>query len=250
MPCYPAFALLIGCVMDRCEQERTWNFRVVSIVCGFASAATTALLIASWNFPSPGDISRALTQHPSAYTLSLGHMGDLTIASFAYLRLPLAVASAAFGIGLFGPVLLRGKARYWALAAMMIVFLQAARIAMVRFDPYLSSRALASALLASPPGPVIFDDQYYTFSSVVFYTNKKVLLLNGRINNLEYGSNAPNAPDVFISDGDLRALWSKPQRCYLLAEGPAVPRLSGVLRRERMHVVAESGGKYLFTNGA
>ena len=42
-----------------------------------------------WNLPAPGDISSALTQHPEAYTLSLGHMGDLTLDSFAYLRLPL-----------------------------------------------------------------------------------------------------------------------------------------------------------------
>jgi anthranilate/para-aminobenzoate synthase component I len=32
------------------------------------------------HLPAPGDISRALTQHPEDYTLSLGHMGDLTIA--------------------------------------------------------------------------------------------------------------------------------------------------------------------------
>ena len=39
-----------------------------------------------WGFPTPGDISQAPAQHPSEYTLSLGHMGDLTLSSFAYLR--------------------------------------------------------------------------------------------------------------------------------------------------------------------
>ncbi len=88
MPCYPAFALLIGCVMaERRNRQSLWT---VAAICGIACGATLGLLIASRNFPTPGDISRALTQNPSAYTLSLGHMGDLTIASFAYLRLPLA----------------------------------------------------------------------------------------------------------------------------------------------------------------
>ena len=48
---------------------------------------------------APGDISPALTQNPDLYTLSLGHMADLTLQSFAYLRLPLAVAGVAFLVG-------------------------------------------------------------------------------------------------------------------------------------------------------
>jgi hypothetical protein len=118
----------------------------------------------------------------------------------------------------------------------------------VTFDPYMSSRPLANVLLASPPGRIIFDDQYYTFSSIVFYTDKKVLLLNGRVNNLEYGSNAPDAPHVFIDNRELRRLWEGPERCYLLAERPAVPRLERVLGIRALHVAAESGGKHLFTN--
>ena len=49
--------------------------------------------------PAPGDISRALTQNPELYTLSLGHMTDLTLRAFAYLRSPLALAGVAFLVG-------------------------------------------------------------------------------------------------------------------------------------------------------
>jgi hypothetical protein len=103
-------------------------------------------------------------------------------------------------------------------------------------------------LLHAPAGTVIFDDQYYTFSSVVFYTGTNPLLLNGRVNNLEYGSNAPGAPNVFLTDTDLRHKWEEPVRYYLLAEQPSVSRLQAVVGPERLHVVAESGGKLLFTN--
>ncbi len=90
-----------------------------------------------------------------------------------------------------------------ALAAMMVLFFHAARLALVVFDPYMSSRPLAEALMRAPPGKLIVDDQYYTFSSVFFYTNRRALLLNGRVNNLDYGSYAPDAPqDVFIDDRD------------------------------------------------
>ena len=137
-------------------------------------------------------------QDPNAYTLSLAHMGDLTLNSFAYLRLPLVVAGLAFAVGAIGawraafsaPRRLSGESKtpVLALTLMMVLFFHAARIALVVFDPYLSSRPLAEALLKSPPGELIVDDQYYTFSSVFFYTDRRALLLNGRINNLEYGS--------------------------------------------------------------
>jgi len=118
----------------------------------------------------------------------------------------------------------------------------------VVFDPYMSSRPLAEALLDAPPGKLIVDDQYYTFSSVFFYANRRAYLLNGRVNNLEYGSYAPDAPkDVFISDADLQRFWSSPERYYLVAEGPRVPRIERVIGHPLIRV-RESGGKYLLTN--
>ena len=90
---------------------------------------------------------------------------------------------------------------------MMVLFVQAARVALVVFDPFLSSRPLAEAILRSPDGQIILDRHYYAFSSVAFYTNRPALLLNGRVLNLSYGSYAPGAPDVFIDDPQLKNLW-------------------------------------------
>jgi hypothetical protein len=177
-------------------------------------------------------------------------MTDLTLKAFAYLRLPLAVAGIAFAVGAIGawranrsqPIPLA------ALVAMMILFFHAARLALVVFDPYMSSRPLAQALLDSPPGQLIVDDQYYTFSSVFFYTNRRALLLNGRVNNLEYGSYAPDAPrGVFIDDVGLQQLWAGPDRYYLVAEGPRMPKLLNLLGN-RVSVIRQSGGKYLVAN--
>jgi 4-amino-4-deoxy-L-arabinose transferase-like glycosyltransferase len=248
MPVYPAIALLIGSVM---AEGGRWT-RIGSLIVGLLSsgaAITIAFILALvWHLPTPGDISNALvTQEYEAYTLSLGHLGDLTLTSFAYLRAPLALAGIAFLIGAFGSFRLRGHRRCFAIAAMMVIFLNAARVAMITFEPYLSSRELARALNAAPPGQLIVDDQYYTFSSVFFYTNQRALLLNGRVNNLEYGSYAPGAPDVFITAEEFGRLWQEPRRYYLLVEKPALPRLAG---RRRMFLVATSGGKFLLTNDA
>jgi hypothetical protein len=62
-----------------------------------------------------------------------------------------------------------------------------------------------------------------------------------------YGSYAPDAPhDVFLEDHDVPALWQSPERYYLLAEGPQIPRLEKLLGR--LNRVKESGGKFLLTN--
>jgi hypothetical protein len=250
MPCYPALALLIaGGVAGEGKAVRV-GARVLGVVCGVAAALLGAILVAVRGVPAPGDIAQALTQNPELYTLSLGHMADLTLTSFAYLRTPVAVAMIAFMAGAAGCWLLVGWRRVAALAVMMVVFFQAARLALVAFDPYLSSRPLAEALEAAPEGGLIVDNQYYAFSSVFFYANRDGLLLNGRVNNLEYGSYAPGAPDVFIDDARFRELWLDAERWYLCVEGPQVERIEGLVGKERLHLVEESGGKFLFTNRA
>jgi len=107
---------------------------------------------------------------------------------------------------------------------------------------------LAAALERAPKGQLIVDDQYYAFSSIFFYADRNALLLNGRVTNLEYGSNAPGAPDVFINDQDFARLWLRPDRYYLVAGGMALPRLEKLVGKPALHVVLESGGKYLLTN--
>ncbi len=253
MPAYPAMALLLGSAMASTTPAALKFVKranmVLLILCTLASGAIVFVLSRVWRFPTPGDISQALTEHAKAsYTLSLGHVGDLTLASFAYLRTPLALALAAFLIGVCGLSFLKSKQRFYALALMMILFFHAARVAMVTFDPYLSSRALANALLKSPPGTLIAGDQYYIFSSVFFYTGKQAYLLNGRVNNLEYGSNAPGAPRVFIDDADLAKMWRAPERCYLLAEAPSLSAVQRIIAPASFTVIKESGGNYLLTN--
>jgi hypothetical protein len=249
LPIYPALALLIGAALTTEDRWVTAGRRALGAIATVAAVTVFAILIAVRGIPTPGDISAALTQNPDLYTLSLGHMGDLTLNSFAYLRLPLAIAGVAFLIGATACWLWKQQRANIAIAVMMAVFLQAARVAMVAFDPYLASRPLADALMAAPPGKLILDNQYYTWSSVIFYTNRRAMILNGRVNNLEYGSNAPDAPpDVFISDSDLKRLWSSAERYYLLVEGPSVKRIEGIVGAGALRVTASSGGKFLFTN--
>jgi 4-amino-4-deoxy-L-arabinose transferase-like glycosyltransferase len=249
MPAYPAFAILIGSAMaESGERGWRWAMRTAALVAGCAFLVIAGLLWASRSYPAPGDISQALSSHPSNYTLSLGHMGDLTVRSFAYLRAPLAVAGLAMLIGAAGAWVYRGRRGAFALAMMMVLFFQAARLALIAFDPYLGSYPLAEALNRSPEGGLIVDDPYYEMSTIFFYTNRTGLILNGRRNNLEYGSYAPEAPRVFIDNAGFRERWNSPQRWYVASEDENAGRLRDLVGSSALHAIASAGGKTIYTN--
>jgi hypothetical protein len=248
MPCYPACAVLAGAALARGPQRWLSAGYAALAVLGLGVAVLAGVILYQVRGVTPvGDISSALTQNPAAYTLSLGHMHDLTLRSFAWLRSPLAAAGLALGLGSVGAWFTRRSALApLCLAAMMIVFLHAARAALTVFDPYLSSRPLADALRAAPPGRLVLEGHYYPASSVVFYSNHPALLLNGKQDNLIYGAAAPGAPPVFLEDRDLAALWKGPERLYLVAPDSSRGRLASLLGS--VHVYVARGGKVILSN--
>ncbi len=248
MPCYPALALLLGSAMAAGGSWVRGGTRILSAILACCAIAAGTLWFLTRGMATPGDISNALSQNLSAYTLSLGHIEDLNLHSFAYLRAPLLAAAIAFSIGAIGTAIGTGKRAFLAAAVMAVLFFQAARMALVVFDPYMSSRPLAEALMHAPEGKLIVDHHYYTFSSIFFYTNRDAPLLNGRINNLVYGSYAPGAPDIFLDDAQWRELWLGPERTYIVASVAARARLEKLVGPDKLYTLAQSGGKLVLCN--
>lgn len=248
MPIYPALALLLACGVAASDDSIRAGARVVSVVAGCAAIAICGILVSVRGLPTPGDISTALTQNSNAYTLSLGHMRDLTLRSFAYLRIPLVIAGIAFVIGAVGAWRLRGERALLAMAIMMVIFFQATRLALVTFDPYLSSRPIAEALNRAPRGRLVIYGNHNAISSLLFYSEDKCLMLNGRYFNLEYGSYAPDAPPVFINDDDFSRLWSQPEQWYLALTDDDLPHVRKIVARDHLHLITTVGGKSLFSN--
>src|SRR5206468_3602624 len=113
-----------------------WVRRGTSVLAVIATIALSVIAAVLWSVrgvPAPGDIASALSQHPELYTLSMGHMADLTLRAFAYLRLPLVLAAIAALTGVAGMTFYRRNPRYlyFAIAFMMLIFLHAARLAMI-----------------------------------------------------------------------------------------------------------------------
>lgn len=75
MPTYPAFALLLGCVMASGSGLLKHAAKVVAAVATLACAAIVFILANVWSLPAPGDISQALTQNPELIHFVAGAHG-------------------------------------------------------------------------------------------------------------------------------------------------------------------------------
>src|SRR5271154_2634252 len=65
MPCYPALALLLGSEMAVGGSRIRWGTRALTIITALAALAAIAILIAVRHLPTPGDITAALSKHPT-----------------------------------------------------------------------------------------------------------------------------------------------------------------------------------------
>ncbi|MGB2606794.1 MAG: glycosyl transferase, partial [Candidatus Sulfotelmatobacter sp.] len=233
-----------------------WLVPSAGVLAVIGIAASVMLSIGLWqsrNLPFEADIGNVLSrQDIDAYTLSTSHVLDLSYASFAALRLPAALAAVVLLAGPLLSFILRLYRRHysatWALAAGMAVFLVAAHIALDRFGPYLSSKELAQeiATRSKPDDKVmIYGDQAFG-SSLLFYLQRPIDLVEGRTTSMWFGSTFADAPKIYLSDADLQRDWSGRERVFLFVPPHQKARVDKLLP-ERF-VIAELSGKYVYSN--
>jgi len=259
---FPAYLPILLLIAERLADEEEWGSRswllwssgVLAVICIAISIVLAAGLWNSRNLPFVPDIGTVLAKPDlQAETLSMGHMLDLTGESFAALRLPAALAAIVL---LIGPALafwLRRRGAHfaatWTTAATMAVFLIAAHIALVRFDPFLGSRTMARQI-APELGPadrvMIYGDQSFG-SSLLFYLRRPIELVNGNTTSMWWGSTYPDAPHIFLDDQDLQRAWNSPQRVFLFVPQHERPKVEALLPGP-LHVASEASGKVIFTN--
>jgi hypothetical protein len=183
----------------------------------------------------------------------MSHFFDLTGPSFAALREPALIAAAAL---LFGPIvawMLRRRGYHLeattSVAFTAAVFLVAAHIAFVRFEPLLSSRAMADTINrnAGPDDLLMLYGEQGDGSSVIFYTRRQALLVNGRRSSMIWGSYYPDAPKIFISDSDLLNMWGNGPRKFLFVPGDWKERVEAFLG-ERAYPIQHVADKTLYTD--
>jgi len=258
---WPAIAMLLGISLAKAEEQgKRWLVRMQAAlaVVGVALAgALIALLWLSAKVQVNGDISSLLKEHENNfYRVSMAHILDLTPQAFALLRLPSALAAAAFLFGLAAAWWLR---RQWqdqaaaiCLAVTMAVFFFAANMALGVFGPYLSSGPVMTKVLPqiTSADTLALYGEFDAMSGVAFYANRQLLLWNGRYNNLAAGSYYADAPHIFLSDPEFLALWQGPKRVLLFVPSEHRAAAAQRLPAAGTFLLAESGGKAVYANRA
>ncbi len=256
---WPAIAMLLGIGLARAEEQgKRWLVRMqaaLAVVGAVLAAVLIAMLSISAKVQVNGDISSLLKEHENDfYRVSMAHMLDLTPQAFALLRLPSVLAAGAFLFGLATAWWLRRKrgneAAAICLAITMAVFFFAANIALGVFGPYLSSKPLSAKVLpqVTSADTLALYGEFDAMSGVAFYSNRQLLLWNGRYNNLAAGSYYPDAPHIFLTDPEFLALWQGSKRVLLFV--PSAHRAAAAQRLPAAgtYLLAESGGKAVYAN--
>ncbi|MEM4405390.1 MAG: glycosyltransferase family 39 protein [Nitrososphaerota archaeon] len=255
-PAFPAIALMCGVALADREQARDSR-----LIYGQGFLAGAGLLIGllllflvwqSWHLPATDDISKVLTSNPENYRLALGHMSDLTTEAFAVLRTP-AIGAAVCMLGFVPAFWLRLKRLHLQSTLLMTLtvagFLFFAHNALGYFDPYLSSKGLAKEIEKryEPGSLVVIHGEYQGGSSIGFYLKDRVLLLNGRMTGLEFGSYYPDAPKVFIDNEQIRTLWKSERRIFLFTYDDKFHLIEKYLEGG-VYRIAAAGEKSIYSN--
>lgn len=251
LPAMPALALLIGgwLAEDAAGTTRP-RMRIAWLLFAVGACdAAVALFFALHSSAPQGDLAAALSTNPGDYALSFGHFLDLSTRAMAFFRVPLLLTAVALFLSTGGHLLLRragrGDAAIGMLAGGGVLFLVAAHMALVTFSPVLSSATLADAIRPrlGPSDVIVLNGEYESGSTLGFYLQRQVRILNGRSSNLWYGSFFSDAPAIFDDDASVGRLWSGPRRVFLLTDAAALPHLPGAV-----FTLAESGGKAVLSN--
>ena len=258
---FPLIVLLALAVssseVDEAGKRSGWLIGATALV-AVASVISGCLLVAglwsSRHLPFVPDIGTVLAKHDLANdTLSMSHMLDLSDESFAALRLPATLAAIAFLLGPLTSLVLRWKRRNWAatwtMAVTMTAFLFAAHVALERFEPYLSSKPLAQKIapeLQANDRVMIYGDQSFG-SSLLFYLQRPIELVNGKSSSMWFGSTFPDVPKIYLSDADLLREWSSTTRIFLFVTTYQKAQVDSLIQAPK-YVIAESSGKTIYSN--
>jgi hypothetical protein len=130
----------------------------------------------------------------------------------------------------------------------MCAVLWCVHLGLATFYPILGSGPLADAInqRLKPNDLIVLDGEYSNGSSINFYTRHPVYMLNGRVNNLWYGSLFADAPHRFEDDQSFGQLWRGKERVFFVTHDE---RRTKIWQQEKGGVlVASSSGKFVLSN--
>jgi 4-amino-4-deoxy-L-arabinose transferase-like glycosyltransferase len=262
LPVLPALAVLCGMWLSKEEASPAGSIlrrsglrmSVALMVIGVIAFGVAMFILAvTPAAPANADFGNLLQKAPTMYKLSMGHLFDLTGRAMGAFRWPLLVTGSGFLAGTFFTWFFRKRGSPLrsnvALATMMVVLFYAVHVALTTFSPVLGSKPLAIAIEKEyrPGDQIVVEGAYSAASSINFYTGVQLHMLNGRYNDLWFGSLFPDSPPVFEDDASFEKLWRGPGRVFFIARNAkSVDKLKPLAAP--YYEVARSGEKAVYSN--
>jgi len=256
LPAFPALALLVARVWDETLDAAPGSPRprslTVPLLMLFGAAAGAFWLVWSGILAVPTD-SLASLDVGTRNRVARGQVGvaspldpwlpillrGAVITSLATVAMAVAVwrRAAAFGVGI-------------ALAT-TIAFLPAVGAeGMAQFARARSLAPVADGLLRRlRPGDIVaHEGPIENGATLLLRVTIPVRIVNGRQSNLAFGATFPEAREAFWDSPRLEAAWDGRERIFLVTGIGAARSVVRALPPERLHLLAQGGGRRLFSN--
>ena len=255
LPAFPTLALLAARTWDACIEALPGapspRALLVPILALFGILTVAFGLAAVDRLPIPP----AALENVDVGVRNLAARGQKVAGSPLAAYVPVLMkCTIIFGVATLAMAL--AVQRRWPAAGLgvalagMIAFLPTAGEGMAQYMRGRSARPVVEALTRrlSPPDRVVHEGPLENTGSLVLMVGRPVHVVHGLQSNLAFGATFPEARDVFWSPSRLQHAWAEPRRCFLVSTMD--PASSVVRTLEPVHLLAQAGGRWLYSNVA
>jgi 4-amino-4-deoxy-L-arabinose transferase-like glycosyltransferase len=252
LPALPALALIVGgWWTERLAHPATRPFQWPALALLVFAALATALF--HWgptvstadlfNFSTMMGYYRTIRSQGYAFPSGAAALTEIIVR--AGLTLLLGIAAAAW-LASFARV----KSAFAALLiAAAGIYLLLFRL-IVLLEPYHSSKPVADAVLqrAEAADLILHEDPLEYSGGLVYYTNRRVYIVNGRRGSLEFGARFPDVAELFLDSADLARLWGSDKRIFFVTRLPPEQSALRLVPHGAFVFLGEYGARRLYTN--
>jgi hypothetical protein len=255
LPAYPAMALLVARLWEDTMTAAPRAVRpralLLPIAVAFAMAAGAAAAIWEGRL----GVSKRVVAILDLTSRNMAALGvPVPELPLDALRSVLLLCAIVFGLGALALVLAiyrrSAELGVTVVLAAVLAFLPAAGKGMTEFARVRSAEPIGLALARRvQPGDLIVHEGALEHSaSVLLKLRQPVYVVNGRLSNLGFGATFPDAREVFWNEGRVREVWKGPGRRFLISTIAAERSVMGSLPPDQVHLIAEAGGRRLYSN--
>jgi 4-amino-4-deoxy-L-arabinose transferase-like glycosyltransferase len=269
LPAFPAAALLVAFAVceardqapragargdsSRAVRSRLRRWAWVGLIGG---AAFTLAVTWAWSggYVTPAAVIRGLSVWSTNYRIVLEQ--GLPPPAVAEERLAAALVlggvlwTVGFGVAVWCLCRRAVPQAAAAIACLGVGLCLVASLVLGEVGPHHSLKPLAERLAAllRSDDVLIHERGLEKGGGLLFYTGRRVLVLNGRRGDLEFGSTLPGASERFIDTRRFRELWSGDARVFLVTDLPAPRSAIAEASPDVPAPLASTGTRWLYAN--